>query len=94
MPVGKMYSTGEKSSMTCEAPSSPHVYYPSISLDTKQAPFLKGVLPNSTIKLVVECKIKRIEIGDKETEYRLNIQKVGVIGKPPKDELTNILSGS
>jgi hypothetical protein len=53
---------------------------PSFSLSSKQVENMPEVKPGDTVKIVMECCVKRCEMNeDKSSEYRLEIDKIGIV---------------
>jgi len=53
---------------------------PSFSLSSKQIENMPESKPGDTVKLVMECTVKRCELNeDKSSEYRLEIDKLGIV---------------
>jgi len=53
---------------------------PSFTLSSKHVENMPEVTVGETIKLVMECTVKRCEMNEnKSSEYRLEIEKLGVV---------------
>lgn len=53
---------------------------PSFSLSSKQIENMPEVKPGDTIKIIMECTVKRCELNeDKSSDYRMEIDKIGIV---------------
>lgn len=53
---------------------------PSFSLSSKQIENMPEVKPGDTVKMMMECTIKRCELNeDKSSDYRLEVDKIGIV---------------
>ena len=53
---------------------------PSFHLNSKQIENMPEVKPGDTLKIAMECTVKRCELNeDKSSEYRLVIDKLGIV---------------
>jgi len=53
---------------------------PSFYLNSKQIENMPEAKPGDTLKIAIECTVKRCELNeDKSSEYRLEIDKVGIV---------------
>ena len=72
-----MIDLGKKRGGAMEAtvgPSKPYVSYPSMTLEKKSLPFLKGKDVDDTFILTVKCKITSInKYNDGDTNYGIDL---------------------
>lgn len=53
---------------------------PSFNLSSKQVDNIPDSKPGDTLKIMMECTVKRCEINeDKSTDFRLEIDKIGIV---------------
>jgi hypothetical protein len=81
--MAKMYDVGERPKHY-EVPSKPkkEIWYPSLSLNTKQVPALKGADMNDNVTFVVQGKIKSLSAhNNNPINYCIDVHKVGITSK-------------
>lgn len=81
----KLYDAGRKMSNTGMPVKSSknEMYYPSLHLDTKQAPDLKGKEVEDIVTLVIQGKIVSHSVDENERKsdesFRIDIGKIGLM---------------
>jgi len=86
----KMQDAGEKRSSTrdvpcCSSLSDDKISYPSMYLNTKQVPTIKGMEVEDEITLVIRGKITghslREDFKDSHENYDISIKEIGILDK-------------
>lgn len=84
----KMVDAGKKMGMEMSASvksKKNEVYYPSISIDTKQCPDMKGMEVDQDINMVIKGKIVSHSVDespDRSNEsFRIEMRKIGLMSK-------------